>query len=162
MRYRKVVPEFLQGSVASKTVLLSMLVRVDKHPEVLGAVRIASTLAAPGATIVPKLVPNLPVPYLDESSIDAALEMDLAAPILLGECKCPGVLPRQAPTLQQLRRMYPVMRGNYEKPPWEFCDRRGLFAVDFCTDGRWDDIERHHGPGVPCYRGSMPLGSTAR
>ena len=32
------------------------------------------------------------------------------------------------------------MQGNYEKPPWEFCDRRGLIALDYRTDGCWDDI----------------------
>ena len=36
--------------------------------------------------------------------------------------------------------MYPVMRGNYEKQPWEIFDRRGLFALDYRMDGRWDDI----------------------
>ena len=59
-------------------------------------------------------------------------------------------VPRQAPTLQQLRHMYPIMRGNYEKPPWEFCDRRGLFALDCRTDGRWDDIARRYGACLPC------------
>ena len=58
------------------------------------------------------------------------MDPDVDAPIPLRERKCPGVLPRQAPTVQQLRRMYPVMRGNYKKPPCEFCDRQGLFAVD--------------------------------
>ena len=46
--------------------------------------------------------------------------------------------------------MCPVMWGNYEKPPWEFCDRRGLFAVDCRTDGRWDDIVSRYGPCLPC------------
>ena len=45
------------------------------------------------------------------------MDPDLDAAIPLRERKCPRVLPRQAGTLQQLRRMYPVMRGNYEKPP---------------------------------------------
>ena len=46
--------------------------------------------------------------------------------------------------------MYPVMRGNYEKPPWEFCDRRVVFPLDCRTDSRWDDIARHYGPCLPC------------
>ena len=71
-------------------------------------------------------MPTVLVPDLDEGSIDATLEIDLDALIPLRERKCPGVFPRQAPTWQQLlRRMYPVMRGNYEKPPLEFCNRRG-------------------------------------
>ena len=60
------------------------------------------------------------------------------------------VLPRQAGTLHELRRMYPFMRGNYEKPPWEFCDRRGLFTLDCRTDGRWDDLAGRYGPYLPC------------
>ena len=36
--------------------------------------------------------------------------------------------------------MYPVMAVNYEKPPWEFGERRGLFAPDSRMDGRWDNI----------------------
>ena len=46
--------------------------------------------------------------------------------------------------------MYPVMRGNYEKPPWEFYDCRGLFALDCRTDGLWDDLAGRHRPCVPC------------
>ena len=133
------MPEFFQGSVTSDTPLLSMLIRVDKHPQLLGAVQLASTLAAAGAAAAAQLGPILQVPNLD---VDSAMEMDLDldAPIPLGERKCPGVLSRQAPTLQRLRGTYPVMRGNYEKPPSEFCDRRGLLALDCCTDGRCDDI----------------------
>ena len=148
VRYGKVVPEFFQGSVGSETPLLSMLIRVDKHPQLLGAVRLASTLAAAGAAAVAELGPPLQVPDLD---VDSAMEMDLDldAPIPLRERKCPGVLPMQAPTLQQQRRMYPVMRGNYEKPPWEFCNRRGLFALDCRTDGHWNDIAGRYGPCLP-------------
>ena len=78
------------------------------------------------------------MPNLD---VDYALEMDpdFEVAIPLRERKCPGVFPRQAPTLQQLRRMYPVMRGNYEKPPWEFCDRQVLFALNCRTNGRCED-----------------------
>ena len=43
VRYGKVVPELFQGSVSSDTPLLSMLIRVDKHPQLLGAVRLEST-----------------------------------------------------------------------------------------------------------------------
>ena len=91
----------------------------------------------------------LQVPNVD---VDSAMEMDLNfdATIPLRERMCPEVLPIQAPTLQQLRRMYPVMRGNYERPPWEFCDRRGLFALDCRTDGGWDDIAGSYGPLVLC------------
>ena len=35
VRYGKVVPEFFQGSINSDTILLSMLIRVDKHPQLL-------------------------------------------------------------------------------------------------------------------------------
>ena len=38
VRYGKVVPEFLQGTFNAYTPLLSMLIRVDKHPHILGAV----------------------------------------------------------------------------------------------------------------------------
>ena len=51
------------------------------------------------------------------------MDVDRDAPIPLPERKCPEVLPRQAPTMQHLRRMYPVIWGNYEKPPWELYDR---------------------------------------
>ena len=78
------------------------------------------------------------------------MDLDLDAPIPLCERKSPGVLPSQAPTLQQLRRMYTVMRGNYEKPPWDFCGRRGLFALDCRTNGCWDDIPGCYGPCLPC------------
>ena len=46
--------------------------------------------------------------------------------------------------------MYPVMQSNYEKPPWEFCDRRGLFALDCRTDRHWDDIAGRYGPCLLC------------
>ena len=46
--------------------------------------------------------------------------------------------------------MYPVMRGNNEKPPWEFRGRRGLFALDCRTEGRWDDVAGRYGPCLPC------------
>ena len=52
VRYGKVVPEFFQGSVPSYTYLLSMLIRVDKDIEFLGAVRLASTLAASAVAIL--------------------------------------------------------------------------------------------------------------
>ena len=139
--------EFFQGSVGSDTSLLSMLIHVDKHPQLLGAVRLASTLAAGGAADVAELGPTLRVPDPD---VDTAMEMDLDAPILLRERHCRVVLSRQAPTLQQLRQMYPVIRGNYEKPPWEFCDRQGLFALDCRTHGCWDDIAARYGPCLSC------------
>ena len=149
VRYGKVVPESFQGSISADTPLLGMLIRVDKHPQLLGAARVASTLAAASAAAVVRLGPIPQVPNLDA---DYAMDMDpeLDAAIPLRERKCPAVLPRQAGTLQQLRRMYPVMRGNYEKPPWEFCDRRGLFALDCRTDGRWDDLAGRYGPCLPC------------
>ena len=116
VRYGKVVPEFFQGSISAETPLLGMLTRVDRHPQVLGAVRVASTLAAASAAAVVRLRPISEVPNLD---VDYRMDMDpdLDAAIPLRERKCLGVLPRQAGTLQQLRWMYPVMRGNYEKPP---------------------------------------------
>ena len=143
MRYGKGVAEFFQGSVSSNTSLLSMLIRVHKDPQLLGAVRLASTLAATGVAAVAEIGPTVQVPHPD---VKAPIEMDLDAPIPLRERQCPGFLPRQAPTLPQLRRIYPVMRGNYEEPHWEFCHRRGLFAVDCRTDGRWDDIAGRYGP----------------
>ena len=94
VRYNKVVAEFFHGSVASGTSLPSMLIRVDKHPELLGAVRLASTLAVAGAAVVVELVPTLLVPNLDERSISAASQMDIDAPISLRERKCPRVFPR--------------------------------------------------------------------
>ena len=60
---------------------------------------------------------------LHEGSVDAALEMDLDVPIPLWERKCPGVLTRQAPTLHEMRRMYTIVRCNYEEPPSEVCER---------------------------------------
>ena len=139
------MPEFFEVSISSDTPLLSMLIRVDKHPQLLGAVRLASTLAAAGAAAVAELGPILQVPNLDVDS-EMEMDLDLDTPIPLRERKCPRVLPRQAPTLQQLRRMYPVMRGNYEQPPWDFCDRRGLFALSCRTDVGWDDIACRYGP----------------
>ena len=128
-----------------------MLIRVDKHLELLGAVRLACTLASPGAAVVVEVVPNLTMPKLDEGSIDAALDMHLDALILLPGRKCPGVLPLQVPALQQLRRMYPVMGGSYEKAHWEFCDRQRLFALNSRKGSRWDDIAGRYAPlsGVP-------------
>ena len=86
VRYGKVVADFFQGSVGAHTPLLSMLIRVDKHPHLLGAVRLASTLPAAGAAVVAELGPTLQVPDLD---VDSAMEMDihLDAPILLRERK---------------------------------------------------------------------------
>ena len=135
------------SSTGLDTFLLN--IRVDKHAELRAAVHLASTLAAAGAAVVANLVPTLRVPDLDEGSIASAYEMDLEAPIRLGEHKCPGMLPRQASTLQR-RRMYPVVRGKYEEPTWEICDLRGLFALDCRTDGRWDDIASRSGPCLPC------------
>ena len=51
VRYSKVVPEFFQGSVRSHTPLPSMLICVDKHAQLLVAVRLTSTLAAAGAAV---------------------------------------------------------------------------------------------------------------
>ena len=93
-------------------------------------------MPAASAAIVVQLVPTLPVPDLDEGSRDVALERDAHAPIPLSERKCPGVLSRQALALQEVRRMYPVMGGNYEKVPGEDCNCRGLFKMDCRTDGR--------------------------
>ena len=143
------MPAFSQGSISADTPLLGMLIRVDKHPRLLGAVRVASTLAAASAAAVVRPGPIPQVPNLDvDYAMDMGPELDDAIP--LRERKCPGVLPRQAGTLQQLRLMYPVMRGNYEKPPWEFCNRRGLFALDSRTDGRCDDLAGRYGPCLPC------------
>ena len=116
VRYGKVLPEFFQGSNSADSPVLSMLIRVDKHPQLLGAVQLASTLATACADTIAELGPILQVPNVD---VDYAMEVDpdLDAAIPLRERKCPGVLPRQAPTVQQLRWMYPVMRGNYQKPP---------------------------------------------
>ena len=89
----KVVPEFFQGSISADTPLLSMLIRVDKHPELLGAVRLASTLAAACAAAVAELGPILQVPNLD---VDYAMEMDpvLDAAIPLREFKCSAVFSK--------------------------------------------------------------------
>ena len=156
----KVVPEFVQGSISADPPLLSLLIRVDKHQQLLGAVRVASTLAAASAAAVVRLGPIHQVPNLD---VDYAMDMDpdLDAVIPLCERKFPGVLPRQTPTLQQLRRMYPVMRRNYDKTPWEFGVRRGLFALDCRKDGRWDDIAGRYGPHLPCL-GLLPGKHAAR
>ena len=123
-RYGKVVPEFFKGSISTDTPLLGMLIRKDKHPQLLGAVRVASTLAAASAAAVVRLGP---IPQVPNPDVDYAMDMDpdLEAAIPPRERKCPGVLPRQAGTLQQLRRMYPVMRGNYEKPPWSSATAEG-------------------------------------
>ena len=104
VRYGKVVPEFFQGSISADTPLLSMLIRVDKHLQLRGAVRLPSTLAAACAAAVAELGPIFPVPNLD---VDYAMEMDpdLDTAIPVRERKSPWVLPRQAPTLQQLLRM---------------------------------------------------------
>ena len=101
--------------MTSYTSLLNMVIYVDKHPELLGAIRLAYTLAAAPEAVVGDLAPALPVATLDEGSIDAALEMDLDVPIPLWECKCPGVLTRQAPTLHQMRPMYTSVRSDYEE-----------------------------------------------
>ena len=61
----------------------------------------------------------------DEGSIQAKLMMDLDVLIPLREHRCIGVLPREAPTLQQVRWVSPIMRGNYEKP-------RGSSVADEC------------------------------
>ena len=60
--YGKVVPEFFQGSISADTPLLGMLIRVDKHPQLLGAVWVASTLAAASTAAVVRLgpIPQLP------------------------------------------------------------------------------------------------------
>ena len=118
------MPEFFRGGISADAPLLGMLFRVDKHPQLLGAVRVASTLAAASAAAIVRLGPTPQVPNED---VDYAMDMDpdLYAVIPPRERKCPGVLPRQAGTLQQLRRMYPVMRGNYGKPPWEFATAEG-------------------------------------
>ena len=48
-----------------------MLVRVDEHPQLLGAVWLASTLAAAGAPAIAMLGPTLQVPHLN---VDCAME----------------------------------------------------------------------------------------
>ena len=87
VQYVKVVPEFVQG-VGLDTFLLNMFIRVDKHPGLLAAVRLASTLAAAAAAVVEDLAPALLVADLDEASIDAALEMEFGVPISLSEHQC--------------------------------------------------------------------------
>ena len=47
-----------------------MLIRVDKHPDLLGTFWLASTLAAAGGAVVAELLPALHVSHLDEGSID--------------------------------------------------------------------------------------------
>ena len=42
------------------------------------------------------------------------------------------------------------MRGNYKKPPWELCDRHGLFALDCRAQARLDGIADRYGPCLPC------------
>ena len=59
VRCGKVVLEFFQGSISADTPLLSMLIRVDKHPQLLGAVRLASTLAAACAAAIAEVGPIL-------------------------------------------------------------------------------------------------------
>ena len=93
VRYGKVMPEFFHGGVGSDSSRLNMLIRIDRHPRLLGAVRLASTLAAAAAANVADLAPALPVAGLDEGSIDAALDMDLDVPIPLSKRNCPGLLP---------------------------------------------------------------------
>ena len=73
VRYGKVVPEFFQGSINADTPLLSMLIRVDKHPQLLGGVRVASTLAAASAAAVVQPGPIHQVPNLD---VGYAMDMD--------------------------------------------------------------------------------------
>ena len=46
--------------------------------------------------------------------------------------------------------MYPIMRGNYESPGWEFRNRRGLFSLQCRGQARWDDIADAYGPCHPC------------
>ena len=57
VRYGKVVPEFFQGGISADTPLLGMLIRVDKHPQLLGALRVASALAAASAAALVRLGP---------------------------------------------------------------------------------------------------------
>ena len=127
-----------------------MLIRAEGHPYPLGAVRLAATSAAPTATVVAHLAFTNPVVAHDGGSIDATLTMDVESPIPLSKRKCLVVSPKQAPTLQQLRRMDPVMRWNYEKPPQNFCDRRGLFSLGCRADGCWDHIADCYVPYLPC------------
>ena len=91
-------------------------------------------------------MPAHPAVAYGEGSLHTALMMDFDVPNSLGEGKCPGLRPGQAPTLQHRGQMYPVMRESYEKPPWDLCDRRGLLALDCGTDAHWDDITGRYGP----------------
>ena len=149
VRYGKVVPEFFHGSISSDTPLPSMMIRVDKHPQLLGAVRLASTLAASSAAAVAELGPILQMPNLD---VDDAMEMDPYpdAAIPLRERKCPGVPPRQACTLQQLRWMYPVHARQLREATWGVL--RPPRAIRPGWPHRWslDDMEGRYGPCLPC------------
>ena len=117
VRYGKVALEFFQGSVSSDTSLLNMLIHVDKHLELLGTSRLASTLVVAATAVVANLAPTLPVAALDEGFIDATLEMDLDIPISLSEHKCPRVLHWQAPTLQQLGGCTPSCAATTRSRP---------------------------------------------
>ena len=109
-----------------------MLICKKKHPELLGAVRLPSTLAAASVAVVAEFVPTLSVLDQDEGSIHAALEMDLDAAIPFSSASGPA------------------MPGNCEKQPSQVCDRQGLFALHCRRDNRWDDIARRYSPCLPC------------
>ena len=83
VRCGTIVPEFFQGRVRSDPALLDMLIRVDKHLDLIGA-----TLAAAGAAVAANLAPTNPVVAHEEGSIDATLTMDSHARIPLSKHKC--------------------------------------------------------------------------
>ena len=59
------------------------------------------------------LKPHLQLHAMDEW-LDGEWELGLPRPDMGQDCL--GVLPKQVTTLPQLRRMYPIMCGNYEQP----------------------------------------------
>ena len=88
------MPEFFPGSVHSNAALRNMLIRVNKHPDCLTAIRLASTLGAASVAVVANVSLAHPVAPHNDGSIDAELMMDFDVLITLSEHRCRGVLPR--------------------------------------------------------------------
>ena len=89
-RYSKVVPEFLQDCVGLNAAPLNMLIRVDKHRDILGAATLTTPLVAAGVAIVA---------HLNIASTSPSASCKLQAPPLARppepeSCEAPRVLGR--------------------------------------------------------------------
>ena len=94
-----------------------MLIRIDKHPQLLGAIWLASTLAAASAAAVTELGPT---PQVPDPDVDAATEMHLDAPIPFRGRQCLGFFIGRPPPCSSCGGGTPSCGATMRSQPGSF------------------------------------------